>query len=203
MTTDGARGSLWSDLVNGLLDARTDPATARFDAELAAAVAAGELSRRTAQRLRFWQRAAVNAADDHARTVVPAVLGVLETARSEAQASTEQGVATLDAAEAGAPAATDALPPAAADGTSWAAEPTRPHRADRSPGLAPSERPRGTPGHTPTAAQQAEPAPTAQTRIEDLRRASTAGGKGPSTLEGLTPRLFVADLRDVPATDRH
>lgn len=171
MTTDEARGSLWSDLVNGLLDARADPATARFDAELASAVAAGELSRRTAQRLRFWQRAAVNGAEDHARTVVPAVLGVLETARSEAEAYVEQGDATMDAAEAG--------------GTP-----------------APPERARVTPGPVSTAAQHAEPPPTAQPRIEDLRRASTAGTGQPSTLEGPTPRLFIADLRDVPATDR-
>ena len=67
----------------------------------------------------------------------------------------------------------------------------------------PPERPRDTPGQPPTAAQQAEPPPTAQTRIEDLRRASTAGTGRPSTLEGPTPRLFIADLRDVPATDRH
>jgi hypothetical protein len=182
VTTDESRGSLWSDLVNGLLDARTDPATARFDAELASAVAAGELSRRTAQRLRFWQRAAVNGAEDHARTVVPAVLGVLETARSEAEAYVQQGDATMDAAEAG--------------GT-----PAPPEReAGDTP--APPERPRVTPGPVSTAAQHAEPPPTAQPRIEDLRRASTAGTGQPSTLEGPTPRLFIADLRDVPATDR-
>jgi hypothetical protein len=181
VTADEARGSLWSDLVNGLLDARSDPATARFDAELASAVAAGELSRRTAQRLRFWQRAAVNAADDHARTVVPAVLGALETARSDARAYVEQGVATLDAADAGD---TD-LP-----------------RADRPPTPAPPEPAPGAPGQPPTAAQQAEPLQATEPRIEDLRRASTAGGERPSTLEGPTPRLFVADLRDVPATDR-
>lgn len=178
MTTDEARGSLWSDLVNGLLDARSDPATARFDAELATAVAAGEVSRRTAQRLRFWQRAAVNAADDHARTVVPAVIGVLETARSEAQAYVEQGSATLDAAETGSTAAQDLSPRAAA------------------------ERPRSTPGQPWTAAQQAEPAPRPPDPIEDLRRASTAWGERPSTLEGPAPRLFLADLRDLPATDR-
>jgi hypothetical protein len=131
--------------------------------------------------LRFWQRAAVNAAGDHARTVVPAVLGALETARSEAQAYVEQGVATLDAADAGG---------------------TDPPRADWPPAPPPPDRPRGTPGQPPTAAQQAEPTQTTESRIEDLRRASTAGGEGPSTLEGPTPRLFVADLRDVPATDR-
>jgi hypothetical protein len=205
VTTDGARGSLWSDLVNGLLDARTDPATAKFDAELASAVAAGELSRRTAQRLRFWQRAAVNAADDHARTVVPAVLGVLDAARSEAHAYVEQGGATLDAADTAdaADATAQEVERATADDpTSWATGPTTPPPAEPPPGEARPERPRGTPGQPPTAAQQAEPAPTAHTRIEDLRRASTAGSERPSTLEGPAPRLFVADLRDVPATDR-
>ena len=167
MTTDEARSSLWSDLVNGLLDARSDPATARFDAELATAVAAGELSRHTAQRLRFWQRAAVNAADDHARTVVPAVLDVLETARCEAQAYVEQGSATLDA-------------PAQVAG------PAHPLGAEQ-----PS-----------TAAQHAEPGPMPPDPIEVLRRASTAAGERPSTREGPAPRLFLADLRDVPATDR-
>ncbi len=164
MTTDEARGSLWSGLVNGLLDARNDPATARFDTELATAVAAGELSRRTAQRLRFWQRAAVNAADDHARTVVPAVLDVLETARSEAQAYVEQGSATLDASVR-------------------VAEPPHPEQPS-------------------TAAQHAGQGPRPPDPIEDLRRASAAGGERPSTLEGPAPRLFLADLRDVAATDR-
>ena len=174
MTTDETRGPVWSDLVSGLLDARTDPATARFDAELASAVAVGELSGRTAQRLRFWQRAAVNAVDDHARTVLPAVLGVLETARSDARAAVEQGGTTLDEA----------------DDISTADRPA--------PGE-PTSAPQGQPS---TASQQAEPAPAEQARIEDLRRASTAWGERTSTLEGAAPRLFVADLRDVAATDR-
>jgi hypothetical protein len=200
VTADEARVSHWSDLVNGLLDARSDPATARFDAELASAVATGELSRRTAQRLRFWQRAAVNAADDHARTVVPAVLGVLETARSDAQAYVEQGGATLDAAEAGGTPAQD-LAQGVADDATWVAEPA--HLLGADPPTRPSsERPRGTQGQPSTAAQLAEQAPRSPDRIEDLRRASSAAGERPSTLEGPAPRLFVADLRDVPATDR-
>jgi hypothetical protein len=179
--TTEARGSLWSQLVNGLLDARTDPATARFDAELASAVAAGELSRRTAQRLRFWQRAAVNAADDHARTVLPAVLGVLETARSDAEAYVDQGSAALGAADA-----------AAADTTPDLVDPVDPGAAGAW----------DVPRQPPTAAQQAGPAPAAPTRTDDPRRASTTPGERPSTLEEPAPRLFVADLRDVPATDR-
>src|SRR5690349_12599008 len=64
MSTAEERGLPWSHLVNGLLDARADLATERFDAELAVAVAAGDLTAETAHRLRFWQRASVNAVDD-------------------------------------------------------------------------------------------------------------------------------------------
>ena len=94
MTAAGAPGASWSDLVNGLLDARTDHATARFDAELAAAVAAEELPR-AANRLRFWQRAAVNAVDDHARTVLPAVLDALDASDAEARRYAGGAAATL------------------------------------------------------------------------------------------------------------
>lgn len=163
MTADAARGTRWSDLVNGLLDARSDPATARFEEELESAVAAGELSRRTAQRLRYWQRTAVNAVDDHARTVLPAVLGALDAARSEAEAYVEQRRATLDAADDG--------------------------------GTTDDDFRRRT-----TAAEQAETVPAEPSRTDEgVRRASTAASHGPSTLEGPAPRLFLADLREVPA----
>ena len=76
---------VWSDLVGGLLDARTDPATARFDAELAAGLADGSLTEDAAHRLRFWQRASIRSLADHARTVLPVALGALEAARHEAE----------------------------------------------------------------------------------------------------------------------
>jgi hypothetical protein len=193
--SDESGGAHWSDLVNGLLDARTDPATARFDAELASAVAAGRLSRRTAQRLRFWQRAAVNAAHEHARTVVPAVLGVLEAARSEAQAYVEQGSAMLDSAGDGDGAAgTDALPRHATHDTTSPATTTAPAPGN---GVVPPQRPWPVPVPPPTAAQQAEATGTGTTGSDPVRRASSAGAGGTSTLEEPTPRLFVADLRDV------
>jgi hypothetical protein len=91
---------VWTDLVGGLIDARADPATARFDAELADAVAAGALSEETATRLRFWQRASVRAVADHARTVLPVALGAIDAARREAQEDVEMAAATLDAATA-------------------------------------------------------------------------------------------------------
>lgn len=204
MTADEARGALWSELVDGLLDARTDPATARFDAELAAAVDAGELSRRAAQRLRFWQRAAVNGVDDHVRTVVPAVLGALDAARTAAQAYVDQSGATLragqpDGPDLPAPEAApdiDAVRPVEDFHPLTAPDLWRGGRPTSGPAydLAPSARPEPVPGRPPTAAQQAEPP---DVDLDDARRASTSAGQRPSTLEGPPPRLFVADLRDV------
>ncbi len=195
MSAGEAAGSLWSDLVNGLLDARTDHATPRFDAELSAAVAAGELTTRAAQRIRFWQRAAVNALDDHARTVLPAMLGALDASDAEARAYVEQSAAMLDAGEAGPDAVTGPTP------TPTPKDP---------PGAVGPERPPATPGppdaleRPPTAAEQAvrPPAPE-RIDLDDARRASTSAGSGPSTLEGSGRRLFVADLRDVPTGTDH
>jgi hypothetical protein len=92
--------NVWTDLVGGLIDARTDPATARFDAELADAVAAGALAEETATTLKFWQRASIRAVADHARTVLPVALGALEAARREAQEDVEVAATTLAAATA-------------------------------------------------------------------------------------------------------
>jgi hypothetical protein len=96
---------LWTDLVGGLIDARADPATARFDAELADAVIAGALSEETASRLKFWQRASVRAVADHARSVLPVALGALDAARREAEEDVEVAAATLEAATAARAAA--------------------------------------------------------------------------------------------------
>jgi hypothetical protein len=85
MTTDGARHVAYADLVGGLLDARLDPATERFDAELAAAVAAGTVTGDAARTLRFWQRASVRGLVDHARHVLPPALTALDAARDESQ----------------------------------------------------------------------------------------------------------------------
>jgi hypothetical protein len=97
--------NVWTDLVGGLIDARADPASARFDAELADAVAAGALLEETATQLRFWQRASVRAVSDHARTVLPVALGALDAARREAQEDVEIAAATLEAATAARAAA--------------------------------------------------------------------------------------------------
>ena len=76
---------VYSNLVQGLLDAREEPAVVRFDDELAAAVTRGEVSPQTAERLRTWQRASVRGVADHVRAVLPTVLSALESARADAR----------------------------------------------------------------------------------------------------------------------
>jgi len=90
----------YADLVSGLLDARTDPATGRFDAELDGAVTAGEMSVDVARRLRFWQRASLRALTDYTRTVLPTALGALEASRRDAQAYVDELLAALEGEKA-------------------------------------------------------------------------------------------------------
>ena len=85
MTTEGARHVAYADLVGGLLDARVDPATDHFDAELSAALAAGTVTPEAARTLRFWQRASVRGLVEHARNVLPPALSALEAARAESK----------------------------------------------------------------------------------------------------------------------
>ncbi|HTC68560.1 MAG TPA: hypothetical protein VK662_03250, partial [Acidothermaceae bacterium] len=58
-------------LVAALLGVRTDHASARFDAEIDAALTANRLDVQTARALRFWQRASVQAVEDYAGAVLP------------------------------------------------------------------------------------------------------------------------------------
>ena len=85
MTTDGARHVAYADLVGGLLDARVDPATEHFDAELSAALTAGTVTAEAARTLRYWQRASVRGLVEHARSVLPPALSALEAARAESK----------------------------------------------------------------------------------------------------------------------
>jgi hypothetical protein len=85
MTTEGARHVAYADLVGGLLDARLDPATEHFDAELSAALAAGTVTAEAARTLRFWQRASVRGLVEHARNVLPPALSALEAAQEESK----------------------------------------------------------------------------------------------------------------------
>jgi hypothetical protein len=118
MTTEGARQVAYADLVGGLLDARQDPATERFDAELTAAIAAGTVTAETARTLRYWQRAGIRGLVDHARHVLPPALVALEAARNESTETVAAEQESWAAATAGTPgeatepAATPAATPA-------------------------------------------------------------------------------------------
>lgn len=87
---------VYAELVSGLLGARTDPATERFDEELDRVVADGEVTADVARRLRFWQRAALRALTDHTRTVLPITLGALEASRRDAESFLDSLEVDLD-----------------------------------------------------------------------------------------------------------
>src|SRR5512145_608011 len=116
MSPEADHDRVYADLVGGLLDARDDPATARFDHELALAVEAGQVTAATARRLRFWQRASLRLLADHTRSVLPTALGALEASRREAADHVAQlidvvheeaaDVASGEAARAGAQSTT-------------------------------------------------------------------------------------------------
>lgn len=116
MTSKRSREAAYADLVAGLLDARTDPATDRFDAELAAAEDDGRVDAQTAKVLRWWQRESLRALVEHARVVMPPTLLSLEQAAAGADRETEASArswarATGDQSVLGEPAE----PPAAAE----------------------------------------------------------------------------------------
>ena len=100
MSSEGAghaRLQVYADLVAGLLDARDDVATARFDAELEHAVATGAITAGSARRLRFWQRASIRGLADHTKSVLPTALSALDASRAEAEAALTALADTLDA----------------------------------------------------------------------------------------------------------
>jgi hypothetical protein len=101
MTTDGARHVAYADLVGGLLDARVDPATEHFDAELSAALAAGTVTPEAARTLRFWQRASVRGLVEHARAVLPPALSALEAAQMESKETVQAEQRSWSAATGG------------------------------------------------------------------------------------------------------
>lgn len=180
MTPDGIGRDVWYDLIGGLLDARDDPATARFDAELAAGLADGTLTPDAAHRLRFWQRASVRSLADHARTVVPVALGALAAARHEAERYAEEAAAVLS--EAG-PARSEPAADQSLDQPEPSAGPPDPwHPTGPEPG-----------------AEPASPVTLVDLgALEAARRASAPEPPRPSTLEGRRPRLLVAGLTTAP-----
>lgn len=175
MTPPGAGRDVWADLVGGLLDARSDPATARFDAELTAGLADGSLTEAAAHRLRFWQRASVRLLADHARTVLPVAVGALDAARLEAERYADEAADVLGDADEAAPEPSEApadawVPPAAEAPSEPAAEPDLP-----APALV-----------------------VDVSALETSRRASAQEPLRRTTLEERRPRLLVAGLRTAP-----
>jgi hypothetical protein len=136
MTTDGARHVAYADLVGGLLDARVDPATEHFDAELSAALAAGTITAEAARTLRFWQRASVRGLVEHARNVLPPALSALEAARDESKETVAAEQRSWTAATSGTArdlaAQADAADPSDPSHGSDATKPADPPSAERS-----------------------------------------------------------------------
>lgn len=98
----------YSAVVAALLDVRLDHPTARFDAELDAAIADGRVDVPTARALRWWQRASVRGAESYATAVVPGVLAACDAADAQAVADVEDLAASwrqAGGAEAAAPKA--------------------------------------------------------------------------------------------------
>lgn len=97
----GAQAKAYGDLVTGVLEARPDLFSERFDAEVAAAEAEGRIDARTARVLRWWQRESLRALVEHTRTALPPALVALDQAHADAVRAAD------DAAEAWARAVGD------------------------------------------------------------------------------------------------
>lgn len=179
--TATGRRQVFADLVAGLLDARDDPASDRFDAELEAALTNGTITAETAHRLRFWQRASVRTLADHTRTVLPAALGALEAARREARQDVADMASTL-----GPDPQTRDRPRSAP--TEAESDPEPKPETDAEADFEADTRAR--PG-----APQPPPGPTGWG--DTPGGASSTPAVGPSSLEQRRNRLIVADL--VPA----
>jgi hypothetical protein len=93
-----------------ILQRYTDPATAEFDAALAAA----GLPEDTARRLRFWQRESVASTKQFAAEALPPVFAAITRAQADAAESTRRAAAALDAEHAprspGSPGWEEAVP---------------------------------------------------------------------------------------------
>jgi hypothetical protein len=75
------------------MEARTDPASERFDEELTAVVNSGAVSPAIARRLRHWHRASVQAVSEHARIALPPAIAAVTSAAEAAHAAAEDAAA--------------------------------------------------------------------------------------------------------------
>jgi hypothetical protein len=87
-------GDRYAAIVEALLAVRPDDPTARFDAEIADAVATNRLDAETARALRWWQRASVRAAEAYAATVTRGVFTLTDDARKAAATELEESTSS-------------------------------------------------------------------------------------------------------------
>ena len=101
--TGSDRAGAYADLLAAVLATRSDPTTARFDAEIAAAEASGALDGATARNLRWWQRESVRALGEHVTAVLPGLLASLLDAERAAEQTVADSEASWAAATGGRP----------------------------------------------------------------------------------------------------
>ena len=90
-----------TDVVLAVADARPDPATHRFDTELARAVASGRLDEVTARTLRWWQRESVRGMRSYLGHVLPSILATLDAAADDGATSVAAAAAAWTHARTG------------------------------------------------------------------------------------------------------
>jgi hypothetical protein len=99
-----ARALAIASALEAMFAARHDDATARFDAELTAAVADGRLDEATARTLRWWQRASVRGAQNYLADLLPGVLHADDAAHRRSRANAELAAASWQEATGAAAA---------------------------------------------------------------------------------------------------
>ncbi len=217
-----ARSAAYASLVSALVGARTDPATARFDSELAAAEAGGGVDPAVARTLRWWQRQSLRGVEDHLAGVLPTVLASLSAADREALATVASSAAAWAAATEsadGPPLPPDRAPlpgPSPAPTGSPGSDTSGPARPSADPGGAPYLRPVDVgaddaeaptprhatapvrPGFAPSDPWQLPrpPSPASTSRPDDPVAHDSAGSGAPSR------RLLVAGLTVLADDDR-
>ncbi len=93
------RRALRDAVVQALLDNVPDHATTRFDHEVRAAVAGGQLDPTLAATLRWWQQASVRAAGRYVATALPAALTADDEAAAAARADFDADDAAWERAQ--------------------------------------------------------------------------------------------------------
>jgi hypothetical protein len=137
--TSAASLDRYTALVAALLGVRTDYASARFDAEVAAALAANRVDVETARTLRWWQRASVREVEGYAGSVLPVVLATRSDADTVAAMDSDESAASWQQAQTITPSPTPSTVSASLSATLSAnaattvvrpevAEPPRPSR---------------------------------------------------------------------------